>query len=136
MPPENEEPASPEQGRNRSAGHPKPAGTDRQGDTTEQMQEEILHLRRTLLGLANGIIAALGADPDQLPGQQLDRGPLPGGMPPGRRMRQGVPWGSDHPAGPWPPGTRPPPWSWSEGAMGPPPRRRRGGPGGQEEQRG
>ena len=103
------------------------ASPDHQADSPEQVQEEVLHLRRVLLGLANEIIFALGADPDTASMPRFDRGPHSEG-PPGPMMRRRLPREWDDRAGPPPRRGMPPPWVGYEGAMGGPPggRRRRG----------
>lgn len=107
----------------------KSASADQQADSTEQVQEEVLYLRRVLVVPANEIIFALGADPDTPSMSGLNRGPHSEGMPPGPIMRQRLLREMDYRTGPPPRRAMPPPWFGGEGVMGGPPRGpRRGGP--------
>src|SRR5215213_4365181 len=111
--PSNEEPAPSETERDseQSAGDnsiaPPP---DDHADTNQQAQEEILYLRRTLRGLADEIIAALGADPETTSIRRFDRGLPPGGIPPGPRPRQRFPREWEYRRGPPTGRATPPPW--------------------------
>jgi hypothetical protein len=129
--PSNEESASANRERDRetAAGeNAKSASPDQQADSTEQVQEEALYLRQVLLGLANEIIFALGADPDTTSMPRFDRGPHSGEVPPGPMMRRRLQREWDYRTGPPPRRGMPPPWFGNEGAMGGPPGgRRRGG---------
>lgn len=130
--PSNEESASAkrERDREKAAGkNAKSASLDQQADSTEQAQEEVLYLRRVLLGLANEIIFALGADPDTPSMPRFDRGPHSGGMPPGPMMRQRLLREWDYRTRPAPRRAMLPPRFGREGVLGGPPGgRRRGGP--------
>ena len=130
--PSNEESASAKRERDREKGdgkNTKSASPDQQADSADQIQEEVLYLRRVLLGLANEIVFALGADPDtpSMPG--FDRIPHSEGMPLRPMMRQRLLRDWDYRTDPPPRRGMPPPWFGREGVMGGPPRgRRRGGP--------
>lgn len=130
--PSNEESASAKRERDREEGDgnsSKSASPDKQADSTEEVQEEVLYLRRVLLGLANEIVFALGADPDRPLMPRFDRRPYSGGMPPGPMMQQRLLRERDYRTDPQPRRAMPPPWFGREGVMGGPPGGRgRGGP--------